>query len=956
MHGTPRFLGQRLARRLFLLFVLAAIVPLAVTDWLASLVATQAAERVSLNGRAQITRQTSRQVLDRLLSAKSLLASVPDRPAPPTGRNPADAPPGLGRVFNQISELHHGVETTWPAQMPANLLTAWQQAHSGLPRSEEELNATVMRLRVDFSLPGQPRVLLGAHREGSLRWIAELDSAYLWGPLEDAGLDAAWWVRTGHGTLIAQQTGEDFPAQPGDAPGNPARDDLAESSSELFLAGEFGSGEWVFTQIAPRPKVSWMGAPMGAWMGLVALATLLAIAALSHWRIRLILQPLSLLTRGTRRLAAGDAGTRVEIHRDDEIGELAEAFNDMAARIELQIDAMAGLAAIDRGILAGAPFEQVARHALQRLRVCYPGSGVAVSWREGESLLQRARLGPGEHGAAGMPLERLELSRDEVRECESWQDDGRIDMATGAAAQPPGAPRWLLAEGLQGVAAALVFPLRQAGRTKALIVLECAAPAGPDELEPAREIRDRLSVALSARTREQELVHRAAHDSLTGLANRYGLHQRLEGLLGDAPQPQRLAVVSLDLDHFKDVNDTLGHEAGDELLCAASQRLQSIAPAGATVARPGGDEFVMLLPGADEATAASLARLAIATLGRPFALRSVEHRLGASAGIAMGPEHGGTREELLRCADIALFVAKAAGRCQHKLFSPDLDHAARERVQLQAELRRALQRNEFVLHFQPRVRPGDGRILSAEALIRWQHPQRGLLYPGAFIAVAEASGQIDEIGRWVLDAACSQAADWRRRGVSLERVSVNLSTRQLGSGGLPMLVREALARHRLPGSALELEVTESLLMGDPGEASVQLAQMREWGVTIALDDFGTGYSSMSILRQLPIDVMKVDRSFVVGLGVDEGAMAVTHAIVALARSLHLHLVAEGIETEAQAEVLRAMGCDEFQGYLYSRPLEPGQFERLPGLGRVATTVLQPSSLQPAFPPAVLPPA
>ena len=267
------------------------------------------------------------------------------------------------------------------------------------------------------------------------------------------------------------------------------------------------------------------------------------------------------------------------------------------------------------------------------------------------------------------------------------------------------------------------------------------------------------------------------------------------------------------------------------------------------------------------------------------------------------------------------------------MFTPDLDRAARERVQLQAELRRALERNEFVVHYQPRVRPGDGRILSAEALIRWQHPERGLLYPGAFIEVAESSGLIDEIGRWVLDAACAQAAAWRRDGTLLRRISVNLSTRQLGSGDLTGYVRAALSRNNLPAEALELEVTESLLMGDPGEACAQLAEMRHWGVTIALDDFGTGYSSMSILRQLPIDVMKVDRSFVVGLGTDDGAMAVTHAIVALARSLRLHLVAEGIETEAQAEVLRSMGCDELQGYLFSRPLQADQFEQLPGLRR-----------------------
>jgi len=233
------------------------------------------------------------------------------------------------------------------------------------------------------------------------------------------------------------------------------------------------------------------------------------------------------------------------------------------------------------------------------------------------------------------------------------------------------------------------------------------------------------------------------------------------------------------------------------------------------------------------------------------------------------------------------------------------------------------------------VRPEDGRVVSAEALVRWQHPERGLLYPDAFIAVAESSGLIEPLGLCVLDIACAQAVAWRSAGLGLQRISVNLSPRQLGDGELPARVRDALQRHGLPGKALELEVTENLMVGDTAAACSELAELRRLGVTVALDDFGTGYSSMSILRQLPVDVMKIDRSFVVGLGIDDGAMAVARAIVALARSLHLQLVAEGVETEAQAEVLRAMGCDELQGYLFSRALPPAAFEQLPGLRRSA---------------------
>jgi diguanylate cyclase (GGDEF)-like protein len=939
MSDDARAPRSRLAQRLFLLFVLVAVLPLALTDWIATLATTQVAEDLSLGARSQATRQVSRQVLDRLLNAKSLLRLAPE--APPGGS--ADAaltePAGLGQVFHQVTLLGAQGQTHWPASEPASLASVWASADSGLERPQAAHTAAEVQLRLDFSLPSQPRVLLGAFRDGSLRWIAEVDSGHLWAPLTDAGLDTAWSVRDNRGRLLVRHVGEDSPLQR-ESDLAEARGDVVSSNTQLFLAGELGAGEWLFTQQAPRPRVRWQGLPLALWLGAVALLGLLAVALFSHWSIRRTLQPLRQLTQGTQALAAGAAGTRVEIRRDDEIGDLADAFNDMAQRIETQIGTLEGLAAIDRDILDGVSFERVAGHALQRLASRYPRACASVNWREGASALHRSWMTRGPADALLIRSEQLELDGEALMRFAGLFRDELLDPAQPAAASRQALPRWLCPGDPARVATIALLPLRHEGQTQALIVLGLAEAADDAALQPAREVRDRLAVAMAARSREQELVYRAAHDSLTGLANRYGLHQRIEQTLDRLADDAALAVLSLDLDHFKDVNDTLGHEAGDELLCAASRRLKSCVPASALVARPGGDEFILLLPGADPAAAATLARLAIAALGRPFTLRGVEQRLGASVGIALHPHHGRTREELLRCADIALFAAKAAGRGQHMLFTPELDRAARERVQLQAELRRALERNEFVVHYQPRVQPRDGRILSAEALIRWQHPERGLLYPGAFIDVAESSGLIDEIGRWVLEAACTQAAAWRREGTPLRRISVNVSTRQLVSGELTGFVRDALSHSGLPAEALELEVTESLLMGDPGEACAQLAEMRRWGVTIALDDFGTGYSSMSILRQLPIDVMKIDRSFVVGLGTDDGAMAVTRAIVALARSLRLHLVAEGIETEAQAEVLRSMGCDELQGYLFSRPVPADLFELLPGLRQGPALVAQ----------------
>jgi diguanylate cyclase len=312
----------------------------------------------------------------------------------------------------------------------------------------------------------------------------------------------------------------------------------------------------------------------------------------------------------------------------------------------------------------------------------------------------------------------------------------------------------------------------------------------------------------------------------------------------------------------------------------------------------------------------------------PFSLGGREHFLGASIGIALAPVHGDNRTDLLRHADMAMYTAKDAGRGRHAMFEEPLDARLLERSALLADLRQAAERREFVLHFQPRVCVADGRIVSAEALIRWRHPTRGLLAPSVFIPLAEESDLIEVIGLWVIRAACAQLARWRREGVPLQRLSVNVSPRQLQSGRLMEDVEAALVQHGVPWNMLELEVTESLLVGDARLASEQLGRLRERGVLIALDDFGTGYSSMATLRNLPIDVMKVDRAFIQDLSEDPSALAVTRAILTLAQALGKHTVAEGIETQAQADTLRQLGCDEFQGFLFSKAVPAAEFAAL----------------------------
>ncbi|WP_341893586.1 GGDEF domain-containing protein, partial [Variovorax sp. YR752] len=607
--------GHRLARQLFLLFVLVAVVPLAVTSWIASLATSQVAEALSGSHRTQTTQHASRQVLDRLLAAKSLLATRADAAE-------TSPPAGLGRVFSQVVWLGEPAAVGWPSYLPADLAPAWRQADAGHERGahQPEHEPDDVRLRVDFSQPGAARVLLGAYRAGRLRWIGVIEPAYLWGPLADAGLNTAWWVHDAHGHVITHQAGEDYSLRQDSGPGG-GEDTLAQSTATLFLAGEMGAGDWIFTQRAPLAPVLWHRAPLALWLGAVALATLLAIAALSRWRIRHALQPLEQLTQGTRQLAAGAAGTRVEVRRDDEIGDLAEAFNEMAARIAMQFDALEGLSAIDRDILAGAAFEQLAGHALLRVGARYPGAGALVVWRDGDVALRKAWLTAAAEGTRVLMGDSVMLDADAIAEFGRLaHDEQHVTSECHGPHCAMLAPA-LRRAGIDRAAVAVLMPLRYQAQTLAMLALGLPAPASEEALQPAREIRDRLAVAMGARLREHELEHRAGHDSLTGLANRFGLHERIEAELVRTAQHGRVALVSIDLDHFKDVNDTLGHEAGDELLCAAALRLQACVPAGATVARPGGDEFVVLLPDADEPVAAAVAGLALAALGRPFMLR-----------------------------------------------------------------------------------------------------------------------------------------------------------------------------------------------------------------------------------------------------------------------------------------------------------------------------------------------
>ena len=923
---STQMFGSQLARQLFAVFVLAALLPLAASDWLSSTAVNDMARQLYRQNQERTTRQVSRQVFDRLLTAKELLRALPA--APP---RPGAPPPGLGRIFSALSLMAGQGQPVWTSSTGATLAQRWQTATPRVPpiqpTVDSGVDAAVVLLRTQVEANASSRVYLATLPQGRVGWIAEVNPDFLWGPVQDAEeTDSTWAVTNANGVPLFQVVA---PA-PADAPTAPA----SSFRASLFLGGEFGTPDWVFSQRAPPPRAHWLGWPLSTWLGLVAAATLLLIGLLALRQIRRTLVPLNQLTAGTHQLAAGQLSARVSIAGKDEFATLATAFNTMAARIGGQFQALQGLAAIDRDILAGASDEGMARRVLDQLQLLYPQSRSVVLWQSDETTMRCATLWPTPDAQDRLlDISDVTCPASDGQAWATLQHDQTwsLDDLSTVQQAAPGHAACLLRLIPLGITHASVFPLWRHDTLRALIVVGSMQRAERGELQGAADLRDRWAVALAAHDRERELVHQATHDSLTGLLNRQGLHQALDRLLSSRPELPSLALLYIDLDHFKEVNDSRGHATGDVLLRQVSERLWQQVGGDALIARQGGDEFTLVLPGVDAAAASAIAQRTISALALSFDLPGGSFQVGASVGIALYPQHGRDRDELMRCADIALYAAKAAGRGRVQPFTIDLDAHTREQAALLADLRRAVACQEFVAYYQPRVRAVDGAITSAEALIRWQHPQRGLLYPDAFIGAAEASGLIEPIGHLMLDAACRQVADWRRKGLDLPQVSVNVSPLQLRSGSLVGQVRDALAGNGLAPTRLELEITESLLVDDDANVRSQLAALRDMGVSIAIDDFGTGFSSMAALRRLPIDVMKIDRSFVMDLETEASALPTIRAIVALAQAAQLHLVAEGVETETQARMLRELGCHELQGYLYSRPVAAAAFEQLPGL-------------------------
>jgi diguanylate cyclase (GGDEF)-like protein len=954
---APAPLQSRFGRRLLLLFVGCAVLPIAVVATVSYGHVTRELRGKSERRLHQANKALGLAIFERLLLLDATLKSIPPRVLLEL-RSP---PPASTRMVNTgldllASQRFDGLEFVGD-DGSRTAVFGHVAVHPML--SNENAHDLRMGLPLILSVHGdgtEARTFLlrrVEHRgevHGTL--IGQVSRDFLWATLASSMPSPSTTVSvsddSGHVLFRSTQTelvshadpiNEAAPLPPA-VPASAASDTVGRpfvsDTCPILLDEIFAAPTWTLVLSEDEGDVLGPMAPfsrMSLWV--VALSSLGALI-LCGSQIGRSLVPLVELREGTRRIAQQDFASRVTVASRDEFEELATSFNAMAVQLGRQFHALSTAAELDRAVLSATDVGSIVETLLARTRDVFPCHmvGVTLVAPEGGKSLSGVVY---DYCEDARHTARVELHSEHVQDLLDGPD--LIVFETGAGSLPsyidpllPLQPRTVI-----------VMPLRFRRQLVGILAVgsRTAEKAGPDEQLQLRRLADQVAVALANAQMLEEVKSLAYYDSLTGLPNRLSYKERLAHALEQARRNGKLvAAFFIDLDHFSRINDTLGHEVGDQLLQQVALRLRAccrdredevaaaqdaLAP---EVARLGGDEFTVIIPGLRQPEdAAKLARRILSSLAYPMRVAGQEIFVNASIGIAIYPDDGEDLDALLMHADTAMYKAKEQGGSSYQAYSRAMNASALQRLTLENALRRALEREEFELHYQPIVDARSGVPVGAEALVRWRHPELGLLLPSEFIPLAEENGLIVPLGEWVLHQACHQNRAWQAAGLTPIRVAVNLSSRQLRRT-LPDTVARILQASGLDARFLGLELTESLLVNHQKEDTDTLQSLRAMGLHLAVDDFGTGYSSFSYLKHLPLDALKIDRSFVREITTSSDDAAITTAIIAMAHALGLKAVGEGIETQAQREVLRRQGCDSMQGYLFSRPVPAAELPAL----------------------------
>lgn len=890
IQGT--FLSSRFGRRIFLMFCIAAIVPAATVFWMTYRTAVTDAQLASRTAMVSNSKNFALSVFERLETAYQLLERI-DADSAPQVESAAYLRPVFSSVVFVEIPLH-------PSAADTRDLVAVLGSQPDAIASSSRLLVIPPRMA-----GGKPSVVLLrplTEDAGRTRTalVGTLRPSFLWGLTGESGSNGQMCVHADGQRLFCD--------------GNSLRraGTTVEAEWSLFLKPRFGAPAWLFVTTVD-------GAPIlkgySRYLALVAVGVLLLVLLLSSIQIRRVLVPMESLLSRIRSLGQGQ--TPIEDHAvDDEFGALTHTFNDMGRRIGLQMETLRMLSEVDRLILERVPLTAVVDVVIAAIRnvlgdatigVILPSAGSAA--RVEYHLLKRASLAT-EVGDSPR-LAPVCVAGGTLPEISGWLPSAQI----GPALQRDGVQR------------AFLFPVGVSGRNRACVLLGFQPGVEPsaESLTQAGELGERIAVAMAADEREELLIFQARHDPLTKLPNRLAAFEALSTSVQRAKAAgDMFAAVFIDLDRFKSINDGLGHALGDKVLVRAGERITQHLRSCDFVARFGGDEFFLIL---QRISSPQHAVQVMEKIARAFSAPltgggDVELFVDFSAGIALYPRDGNDADALIQNSDVAMYRAKKSGGGRIEFFDETMGSEAQVRVQLENDLRAAIKAGELRVHYQPRVDSRDGRIVAVEALARWTHPAKGVIPPTVFIPVAEECGLIESLGAFVLDASCRQLAQWKRQGIDLALIAVNVSTQQLRSGKFVEVVRNSIESHGIGWHELEIEVTESLLIHDSGNVAAQLRELRRRGVTVAIDDFGTGYSSLAYLSKLPIDTLKIDRAFMAEVETDKAALAVIRAIIVMAHALGKTIVAEGVESMAQVEMLGGWGCHIIQGFVYYPPQTP----------------------------------
>ncbi len=743
-------------------------------------------------------------------------------------------------------------------------------------------------------------------------FITELNPKFLWGDKYDFSTDV---------NICAYQTSNKLNAKlfctqnEADLKHSTNKQPLPTGQWDLFLRAEFQEDDWTFKTTLIKPSAIsdlWAFYSDNGFIWVVVLS-LLIVGLLSINQIRRTMVPLENLMEGTRKISKG-LFSQVKVDGKSEFSELADAFNNMSTDIQRQLSTLQVLADVDKKMVTKLDVDHLVKQIIQRILQLKPHVYVQVfrivecTETQAHCLVNIAHAGVESHFPLSMPFSEISALSEKHLE-EFTQLNANLSYQQEMAKL--------------GAHHLWVLPIFWQGNICALLTVgsKTVLNSEDNDWSEIRDLSNRIGIAISAQKREEQLLIQAHHDQLTSLPNRILLADRLQQAIEQSQRTQLPTwVVFLDLDRFKYINDSMGHHLGDQVLIEVAKRLQNTIRDIDTVARFGGDEFIIVLQGhANEALVMGVLQRIIETIAQPLIINQLELNMTCSIGVSVYPNDGATVATLIQHADIAMYRAKELGKNNFQFFTEALNKKVADRIYMENLLRHALAKNELVLHYQPKVNLQTMQVVGMEALIRWQSQELGFVSPVQFIHLAEETGLILPIGEWVIKTACAQAAAWKKAGYGNLLMSVNLSARQFGQANLLESINNILAETGLEAQYLELELTESMVMTELATSLKILHEIKALGIKISVDDFGTGYSSLSYLKQLPLDTLKIDKSFTDDIVHHTDRAPIVQTVISLAKNLNLKIVAEGVESQEQVLYLQAHGCDEMQGYFFSRP-------------------------------------